>query len=303
MGDNTIRVIDLETGEYKDFSKEDRIQLTTQANRELIKQKVAQANARKLNRIQSSEIGGNFIFAIFKHSEEYMEFLSQSEITRLIFIATYLGYDGVLKTDNNIPIVKKNMNQFIKLSRMQFHEFYNKIIEHEIFIEEDGCITLNQNYFIKGEIGLLPMRKRDKDYTRLYIKAIRELYNGCNTREHKKLAVIFKLIPYLNYEYNIVCHNPREEELDYIEPMMLGEICDILGYTDCTHLKKYLMSIHAINGNKIVGFVQCERDIRTTKIYMNPYIIYRGNKWKTVEVLGKLCNAKKKVRKKHSNLH
>ena len=48
--------------------------------------------------------------------------------------------------------------------------------------------------------------------------------------KHTNLGYIFKLIPYVNCEYNIICHNPLEKDLDLIEPMTVGEFCEAIGY-------------------------------------------------------------------------
>ena len=59
---------------------------------------------------------------------------------------------------------------------------------------------------------------------------MRALYEATPHRLHQYLGYIFLMMPYVNVQWNIVCHNPLEDHLEVIEPMTLGEFCDAIGY-------------------------------------------------------------------------
>ena len=56
------------------------------------------------------------------------------------------------------------------------------------------------------------------------------------------------MMPYVNVQWNIVCHNPLEDHLEMIEPMTLGEFCDVIGY-DRTHAQRLLDNYRKITFN------------------------------------------------------
>jgi hypothetical protein len=96
--------------------------------------------------------------------------------------------------------------------------------------------------------------------------------------------MLFRIIPYLNNEWNIVCHNPAEVIADDVQPMTLGELSEKLGYS-ASHvdkLKRDLCSIKTNDGKKVIGFTDFGEDKRTFKIIINPKVIFRGTDFNNV---------------------
>lgn len=277
---------DIETGEKIGYIYE-----TDTIIHEEQRQAIKQAYKRKEELTQLEQYNqslGGFIFAIYEYSKEinkHEEILIQSDLTRLVLLATYINYEGYLTYDNGNNITKKNMNNILSLSRSKFIKFYNKMTSLNIIKEVGGKVQIDKEYFYKGDIKKIKnVLKEDKTYTRIYINTFRELYNSCTTRQHKVLGLVYRIIPYINYEWNIICHNPKEGDWKKSNMMNLGELADILGYNNATELKRGLMKFK-VREQKVFGFFNTQKDTRTDQIVISPYVIYQGNNFERLEYL------------------
>lgn len=245
---------------------------------------------------RSQELGG-IVWNRYRVSDEYLNISKPSSLTRLIFLSTYLYYDGTLKYDNGRLMTFKSLNKVLKLSQKEFYTFMNEMKTLQIISgDDDTGWKINPNVFYKGE---LPKQKIKEEselgwyYMRLYCGAIRSLYNQATTRSHKTLSYIFQIIPYVNRRYNIVCWNPLETDLYKIERMTLGEYCDLIGYDrgNARRLMKTLFDptfkIDDEIETSVIRFV-CNKykEYETYEIFLNPRVYYAGDDWERVEVLG-----------------
>lgn len=174
-----------------------------------------------------------FVYYLHSRHSNILHDMQHSHITRLMYIATYLSYDGRLLTDWNAPMNKCHIERFLKLSKTSFYEFWEDMVKRGIFTEKDDGIYLNKDIFFKGDLTDKQVYRLSVDnimVTRLYVTGIRKLYERSTPRSHKTLSYIFQILPYVNKQYNIICKNPLEEDYDLIEPMTLGEFADVIGY-------------------------------------------------------------------------
>ena len=105
-------------------------------------------------------------------------------ICRIIFLATFLEYDTnklVRKQGrNNLPLTEREMKQELQLDNKTFNSFKKEMIENDIMtIEQDG-IYLSADYFKKG-IAI----QDGRNFSRVYIEIVRELYCQISGRQHK----------------------------------------------------------------------------------------------------------------------
>lgn len=245
---------------------------------------------------QKYEEYGAFIWSIYNISEKTFPQLKPSNITRIMFLSTYLHYDGYLAFSKNKPLSKDDVFQLLKISQREFYNFYNEMIDNKIFYLKDDKIYINEKMFSKGKLDSKKTAEfiQDNKYiTRLYIDGVRELYNKSTPRSHKTLSYLFQILPYVNRQYNIVCFNPLETDLKLVQNMRLGEFCEIIKY-DKTHAKR-LFTILFDPQFKIDGQIKTAMryvvdksfDKQTYSMFINPRVYYAGDKWQEVEVLGK----------------
>ena len=181
---------------------------------------------------------GSFYFDFYIRIEEL---LNDSLLSRTLYLCSYLDFD------NNL-VIKKGI----------------------LIMNQDGNFSINKKYFRKGDI----MREESVETVRVFDNAIRELYERCTPREHKKLALLYKLIPYINNNWNIVCKNIHEENRDLIEPYELKEIAKILGVTNITRFRNDLLKL-TVDGQPVV---MIQLVLNKSRILINPKVYYKGTR-------------------------
>lgn len=258
------------------------------------RKKIKGAKKRELDgefkRIQE-EVLGNFVFFLFKDIDKLQEKLPDSDLVKFIYLGTYVRADGSLKLDNNKTHIKKKMlSELLGIkSKGKVNTFYNTMIEKKLIGENgDGFLYINPSFFFRGKDTQYKKLtgKKLTEFTRLYTKSTRELYKETNSNKHEKLAMAYKLLPFCNWKYNILCNNPEETDREYIEPINLSEILVLLGWKK-THMKKLINDLLEVKIQGYNLFLRIGKDgeIKNDYILVNPLGYYRGNDVLELEVL------------------
>lgn len=232
------------------------------------------------------EVFGNFVFFIFNNIDKLTKVLNDSELTRFIYLGTYVKNDGILKLDNNKTfITKANLHKVLNISYETSNRLYNKLIDNNLMIES-GEVLYILNYFHYGKAKRYEeiTETRLKNYTRIYIKTTRTLYESTSVRNHGKLAIAYKLLPYVHWKYNILCRNPLVELKENLDVLDINDVLEISGYSkeNKSKFKNYFYSIECDGYDMFAGLEKKSRKSKntnydTTKIYVNPLIFYRGS--------------------------
>lgn len=240
----------------------------------------------KLQQIEAQKDYGPFTWMLYNCEDGLFKNLTQSTITRLIYISTFLGYDGYLVHDNYKTLKKEQLKKKIGVSDREFNSFWKEIsIDNKIVYEDNKRIFINKDIFMKGE---LPKKViKSKDVVRLAVGGVRALYENVDSvRSHKNLSYLFKIIPFVNKEWNIVCKNPKEKEREFIDYMTVAEFCDAIGYNK-SNARKLINSLSSItfNGEHALIYVTLDFNIEKSKITMNPNLYWAGTDWSNVKYL------------------
>lgn len=227
------------------------------------------------------ELGG-FIFVFFKQlnkMEHRFPKLTKQDVARLMYIATFVAWGtNRLQSDNGKKhYAKIDLEELVGLSRKRFNEFYKKLIDDNIIEEtETGELFMNQSVFYSGFIKQNEYDVRDLDYTLLFKNTVRKLYDEYRGRRLAQLANIYSVMPFINLNYNIVCHNPAETSEELIKPMSLNELATLLDYSDAHKLKRALESIR-VNNRPVFWIPPNVNDKRELRIIVSPYVIFAGS--------------------------
>ena len=216
--------------------------------------------------------------------------LDPQTVSRLIYLATYVEYNDkeenllIRKITNNksVAMKRKDIKLVMGLGDDVFRRFMNELLEKDMMFNVDGKFYLNSQYFTKGTVKTAEDEVRlCKDYTRIFIDTVRQLYNGCpTTRRHGQLGYVFQLIPFLNREENVLVDENNK-------PLGLTEICKIL---------KVKVDGNSKNENKLeTALLKFTVEVANKKHYLfkrvmvkgynhtkdffiiNPYVIWSGN--------------------------
>jgi len=231
----------------------------------------------KKSRKNDSEIAelirefGEFYFSCYKNVLKLK--LDRQYLFRFIYLCTMMNYDnkivyGNAKDENNLAL-EKDLQEILKLSKRETITTKNELIKHKLIkINDDKTITVNNKYAVKGKID----KRKLKGSVRTMEKGIQELYNKAKATEHKKLGLLIELLPYVNFQHNVLCHNPEETEISKIQAITLYELAKIFGANQ-TRLKNDLFKLR-VNDEIVIGLFSKDTGIH---IYVNPRVYYKGN--------------------------
>ena len=208
-----------------------------------------------------------FTWVKFHYNKPYMPDLAPANLTRLMVLIVGCNTDCQIcyKVD-----VEKNLN----LPHSTSFKLLNELINLKLIHIKNDIVHINQKWFSKGKI------KTKDNFIRMYRIFTQELYdNAKSTSEHKTFSYIFKMIPYVNRQTNILCHNQTEQNLDKIIPMKFNNFCEIVDY-DKTHadrLRKKLSSLR-VNGELVIAFYDNLDEFNQTGKYavVNPHLFFGG---------------------------
>lgn len=222
---------------------------------------------------------GYFYFVFHEHQ---LGKISAKTVGRLIYLFTYLDYDNRLMIGKNRQMKKSDLHDVLNISRKTADRFWEEV--NQTYISENSMgLEMICNDVIRGKLD-----DKQRLYQKFYIKYIRELYHSVSRSNHKYLGYIYQLLPYINFEYNILCNKTLETNINDIEPLTLTELCDHIGYDkdNFYRLKRIYKSItFNVDGHEeyFVSFVESGNTVRA---FVNPHIIYSGSNYEKVEILG-----------------
>lgn len=212
----------------------------------------------------------SFIFLNFKNGNLNIDqsIFTQSEVTRIIYISTFLKNENKLMLTERVPLNLESLNKELNLNDKVFKRFLKKILENKVIINKEGALYFDKEIAFFGGVP----KSYKYNFTRIYIKNFRYVYENSTAREHKKIACLFKLIPYVNMQYNILCTNIFETEIEKIQPLKEKDIGDILGYSKqgTIDILKYFENLKLKNQEPVISKIE--------KYYVvNKKVLYAGN--------------------------
>jgi len=250
----------------------------------------------KFGRINSLyEKRGMFIWNIHSSARLLFPEIKPASLTRLMFLSTYLGYDGYLVDGKKKPIQKKDLQDYLEIHRNDFSRFWRDIEPSRLIYEKDNKLYLDENMFMKGKLPkdkIKGLSENEQYITRIYIKGVRQLYHTATTPSHTTLSYIFRILPYVNKEYNVCCFNPLETDKSKIQIMSLGDFADVIGY-DRTHISRLSKLMFEPTFKIDECLKNAMRYVSTNgfnkeclSMFINPCVYYAGTHWSEVEILG-----------------
>ena len=218
------------------------------------------------------EIMGKFHFNIY---EKILALnLEGQYLIRFVYLCCFLDFnDKKVKwgKSNNKYATVKDLEEIWGLKEEECRKTKNALIEKElIIINEDKTISINKKYAFKGNA-----KKDMKGSVKMFEDGFKEIYENATPKEHKRLGILIKLLPLVNYDWNILCYNAEETEEDKIIPLTLKDICLIVGYNEnqSSRLKKELLKIK-VDGKAVI----CIHNIEDKNVIsINPMIYYKGH--------------------------
>lgn len=247
-----------------------------------------------------SELGGFVHMLCIRNNLLFNELnIERQNISRIIYLSTFIDFNTnqenlLVRHGKNYkiqPLTRNDIKRLLRLEKDAFNQFMKDMKKNGLMYEANEKFYLSDKYFTKGK-----SKFDTKEYTRVFIDTTRFLYEHTTTRQHNTLSYVYQLIPYMNYELNIICSNPLEKDVLKLNKMSLKEICEMLGLkTDRKTLYKFRETLRKfyIKVDDRKYYVFAHNTIRTGKIIdyyvVNPMVIWGGNNTDKMKEIIKIC--------------
>jgi len=217
--------------------------------------------------------------------ESLWEHLEPATAARLILLTSYLDYNGRLMLSERTQMRRWNLPEVLGLSPSLITSFWKTVRDKYLVEDTNGCLYMKSNHFCRGEL------KHGGQFQFFYIDAVRALYRCAAPRQHKHLGYVFRMLPYVNREFNVLCHDPWEENPEKLRYLSVADFCKKVGYqaanrrrlaAECARL---LLQTEA-GAEPLCSFMMQGKGIDTARIYLNPRVFYRGSHHSLVWNLG-----------------
>jgi len=236
---------------------------------------------------------GTFYFVIHKILKKK---LNKQYIIRFLYLCTFMNFSGeVLYGDAHAKLkisdeelekqlkkgihppsrymTENDLQEVLKLSRTETNKTKTAFLYNElVFINKKGNLQINDKYCFKGFVALKDIKT---SRTRIFENAIKDIYEKAKPIEHKRLALLITILPYINLHNNIICHNALCDSSFQLEVIDLKKLCPIVEYSESNkgRLKRELLDLR-VGGEKVVMFNEIDG---VKSITINPRIYYGGS--------------------------
>ena len=226
------------------------------------------------------------------NSNKTFEDYNPSLMVRFLRLCCCMDYDsGILvykKGNKKVPMERKQVFKALDVSEKEFNRTIKYLKEENLLTVDNDTYMINTIYTVKGALQLSIKKKIEIGLIRTFEYGFKYVYDHMKTRERPSLFHLIKLLPYVNINYNIICHNPLETEYYKIEPMTPMEIRKMI-CKDNTQSKKVLESFLDINleGKGLLAYIRTKGE---EKIILNPSLLYGGTREEDVKEIERLMN-------------
>ena len=274
-------IINYETGEVKGY-----LHIKEGQEVKLVDTKQVEAHKNRLEVKEALKTYGDYFHLRYIYQQPIFKEMIQdlginkanTHIIRLLKLASYLSWNNTLYDDNRHRIKKSSLSKIWGITnRTRINETFKLLTKYNYIYMEGDYIMVNEQIISKGAI------KTDKNstYTRVFIDSLQELYDNSEPKKRKQIAYLFNILPFIHYDWNILCWNPTEQDVDKLELMSWTDLASVCGIEadsrNISRLKKDLYTLR-VNGNKVIGEFKTGYRKTDYKIVINPALFYAGSK-------------------------
>ena len=189
------------------------------------------------------------------------------------------------------PLRKNDLQDVLGVSKSTVNRFVDEVTPQYIQVTDSGLLV-NKDVFMRGKIH----NPQHEQLMKFYCAGVQTLYKAVETNMHARLGNLFKLLPFVNIEWNLLCRPEyvMEKDLNKIELLSMADFCGLIGF-DVAHLNDLVSSykeiVFDVDGRKELFCAMTYDGVHadTAKICINPHILYSGTCPDNVKGFSALC--------------
>lgn len=213
----------------------------------------------------------NFVWFFYEDGKEIFDGkLNNIDIFTIFNLATYMNYNNMIVSDNYKPIIgKEGLKKITGFKDERALLFLRNCKNAGIIkVDEKDRFYISKDYFSKGRCETPKYKQKIK----VFCSSVRNLKLDENNNGKRFMANIYKLIPYIGDEFNIL----YDRSSGYEKPISIKEAMKKLGYLSNKYVireKNKLLNLE-FDGNKIIKVFYENGEER---VVINPKIFCKTN--------------------------
>ena len=226
----------------------------------------------------------------FLHTTQGFGDVSPETAARLVYLSTFLKWeDGALLITQRKKMGRDSLQEVLGLSRQTVSRFLDEVNPNYITLDNENNLYMNPKLFYRGKIG---RHGESSSWRKIYTDSVRKLYRIAGKNNHRYLGYVFKMLPFISIEYNCLCLDIFEKDLAMVQFMTDADFCNRIGYdySAVSRLKKIYKRIRFDVVGHTEPFCAFVETGDSSRIFVNPHILYNGTRPDMVAVLGSFCN-------------
>lgn len=219
---------------------------------------------------------GEFLFIKIKDEMTRLQTIEMpdSYLPRILFLSTFADEDGLLR-ENGMPIDSKRIIELLNTTRQTFYKMFHVLEENGVMEKfNTHNFKMSKEYIVKGK---LPTVNKNEFHVKMFINAIRGIYNGLNMSEksHQKAFVMaVHLLPFMNQNQLVLTYKDGT-------PILVKDLLNMLGLDARKYWRQinYIRNLKLPNGEQVIKFVAdgfSKKDALSARMILNPAIFYTG---------------------------
>ena len=227
---------------------------------------------------------GTFFFYFFNELEKID--IPPAHKFRFLYLSTFLDYGTenlVTKIEGKgnvyFRINKKRLRYILKLSDSELSRTMKSLMDINMVYKEGEYFNINTKYSTTGR----NYKTKETCFVRVFKNSIKSLYETVDFKQHKTLYYLFKILPYINKENNVLCEDRNVSHVCNTQALTMYKVWGKLGMDAQNGIKVYddLRNIE-LNGEHLITKLQIADD---EFIAINPRLYYAGDDKNKLELL------------------
>nr|WP_259544455.1 hypothetical protein [Heyndrickxia oleronia] len=216
----------------------------------------------------------HFTFTNMPNIREITESLSNKYCGYILMLQPYVDFNTNILSEKGNPLDVSRLESILGVSKRTVLVVLKELTKVGVIEPTRDSYRMNERYHFRGKSGKVDV----------LIKTFITTLKSFNLRT-SDLGFVYKLLPYVHYETNIICADPFVTDPEGVRFLNERQIGELVGMSP-SKTKEVLSRLRKAG---IIGEWYNGDDRREVLTVLNPYVFYREKEQAGCNVAGVIC--------------
>lgn len=163
-----------------------------------------------------------FFFNGMDRLDYVIQSLTTAQCGYLLVLSSYIDFDGlIIRSENDkTPMSTKDMQRALNIKQSSFYDFLDACLSHGIITEDGkGRFYVTRQFHFRG-------KSNGDRVVKTIIAKLREMFAEVSAND---IGLLYRLIPYIHVDSNILCANPEEKSPKHVRKLNRKQLAEVAG--------------------------------------------------------------------------